>query len=292
MSKNNKSWFRETPHRWPNDLLPFAYAFACVEVVAEKSEKAGKIYQQIIEGWGNPEVQGFFDTVNSEISDSDKENVKQALIHPESFLLPDPNAPFKQLEDLFAEINCNEITLADGIDKRFNDLGKQSRESFLNFIYLIIDFITFGFNRESDIAKGELRVMPNNSRLLLAVIMHTSAEHQNIQLEQIRNHYKLRKHKGKVVDFHKELENKPTSRWHREMIAQAQKYNMKLKNDRVIMAAAYHWYQARVVHPSVSKYCDDQQNSIIDTKNMEKQIKPCDEALEYISRLPAQEKEI
>ena len=105
MRSNKPSWFRETPHRWPNDLLPLAYALACVEVVAEKSEKAGKIYQQIIEGWGNPEFQGFFDTVNSEISDSDKENVKQALIHPETFLLTDPNAPFKQLEDLFAEIN-------------------------------------------------------------------------------------------------------------------------------------------------------------------------------------------
>ncbi len=239
MRSKKRSWFRETPHRWPKDLLPFAYAMACVEVVAEKSEKAGKIYQQIIEGWGNPEVQGFFDTVNSEISDSDKENVKQALIHPESFLLPDPNAPFKQLEDLFAEVNRDEITLADGINKRFNDLGKQSRESFLNFINLITDFITLGFNRESDIAKGQLSVQPDNNRLLLAVIMRTGADHEKIQLEQIRNAYKLRKHKGKVIDFHDELENKPTGRWHRQMVAQAKKYNMKLRNDRVIMAAAH-----------------------------------------------------
>ncbi|MFC1871622.1 hypothetical protein ACFLYF_04405 [Chloroflexota bacterium] len=290
MRSKKPSWFRETPHRWPKDLLPLAYAIACVEVVAEKSEKAGKIYEQIIEGWGDPEVQKFFDAVNSEIPDSAKEDVKHALLHPESILLPDPNDPFKQLEDLFAEIKRDKITLADGIAKKFDNLEKQRQESFLNFINLITDFITLGFNRESNIAKGQLSVQPDNNRLLLAVIMRTSAEYQNIQLEQIRNAYKLRKHKGRVIDFHKELEEKPTSLWHRQMVAQAKKYNMKLKNDRVIMAAAYHWYQARVVHPSVSKYCDDPQNSIIDTKNMERQIKPCDEALEYVGRLPAQEK--
>ena len=237
MSKKNRSWFRETPHRWPNDLLPLAYAFACVEVVAEKCEKAGKIYQQIIEGWGNPEVQGFFDSVNADIPDSAKDDVKHALLHPESFLLPDPNKPFRQLEDLFAKIKRDKITLADGIAKKFDNMGKRNQESFLKFIYLILDFITYGFNRESDIDKGQLRVQPDNDRLIMAVIMRTSADHQNIQLEQIRNAYKLRKHKGKVIDFHEELENKPTGQWHRKMVAQAKKYNLKLKNDRVIMAA-------------------------------------------------------
>jgi len=268
--------------------LPLAYALACVEVVAEKSDKARGIYQQIIEGWGNPEVQSYFEAMNSEIQDSEKEKVKQALIHPESVLTPDPNKPYRQLEDLFAKIKEDRDILAKGIEQKSSTLEEQTVEQFLKFVFLIIDFITVGFNRESDIAKGQLRVMPDNNRLLMAVIMHTSAEHQNIQLEQIRNMYKLRKHKGKVIDFHKELTEKPTGRWHRKMVASAKAYNLKLKNDQVIMSAARHWYQCRVVYPSINKYCDDPKNYNLDPKNISKQIKPCDDALEYISRLPAQ----
>jgi hypothetical protein len=38
---NNTSWFRDTPHRWASESLPFAYAMACVEVVSKMSGKAG-----------------------------------------------------------------------------------------------------------------------------------------------------------------------------------------------------------------------------------------------------------
>jgi hypothetical protein len=50
--KNNTSWFRDTPHYWASESLPFTYAMACVEVVSQMSERASKIYQQIIEAWG------------------------------------------------------------------------------------------------------------------------------------------------------------------------------------------------------------------------------------------------
>jgi len=58
-STKNTSWFRDAPHRWAQASLPLAYAIACVEVVAESSEKAGAIYSQIIEpafpisNWGH-----------------------------------------------------------------------------------------------------------------------------------------------------------------------------------------------------------------------------------------------
>jgi hypothetical protein len=38
--RDNKSWFRDTPHYWAEASLPLAYAMACVEVVCRSSEKA------------------------------------------------------------------------------------------------------------------------------------------------------------------------------------------------------------------------------------------------------------
>ena len=40
------SWFRDTRHYWADASLPFAYAMACVEVVCEKSEKTGTLYNK------------------------------------------------------------------------------------------------------------------------------------------------------------------------------------------------------------------------------------------------------
>lgn len=94
---DNKSWFRKAPHRWASASLPLAYAIACVEVVVKSSEKAGAIYSQIIEACAKPGVKTISKEILSEIPDSKKEEIKQALIHPENAFLPDPNKPFKDI---------------------------------------------------------------------------------------------------------------------------------------------------------------------------------------------------
>jgi hypothetical protein len=63
---DNPSWFREHPHYWALASLPFAYAMACVEVVSKSSEKAGNIYHQIIEEWGNPGIKAIYEAVKAE----------------------------------------------------------------------------------------------------------------------------------------------------------------------------------------------------------------------------------
>ena len=70
---NNPSWFRDNPHYWATASLPWAYAEACVEVVSRKSEKAGAIYQQIIEAWAKPGVKTVYDGIYSLVPDADKE---------------------------------------------------------------------------------------------------------------------------------------------------------------------------------------------------------------------------
>lgn len=122
---------------------------------------------------------------------------------------------------------------------------------------MVIEFIIVGFNRESDVTKGRFRVVLNEKApwLIWAVLIPTCLEHYNITIEELRLPYKRRKYKGKPIDFHKVLTEEPMDRWHRRIIASSKAVKLKLKNDRVIVEAAHHWYQSRVVYPSIEKYC-------------------------------------
>jgi hypothetical protein len=71
--EKSNSWFRDSPQRWPQASLPLVYAVASVEVVSKSSDKAGAIYQQIIEAWGKPGIQAIYEKIISEVPDSEKE---------------------------------------------------------------------------------------------------------------------------------------------------------------------------------------------------------------------------
>ena len=76
--ENNDSWFRDTPHYWASASLPFAYAMACVEVVSESSEKAGILYNRIVEAWSDARLKAVFDEIAS---------IKPDVIEDDSYLL-------------------------------------------------------------------------------------------------------------------------------------------------------------------------------------------------------------
>ncbi len=260
---DSASWFRDTPHRWPRASLPLAYATACVEVVSKSSEKVGAIYQEIIEAWEKPGIKAFHEAIMSEVPDSEIERAKYALLHPETEFLPDPNRPFKQLEEMFTGLEINEDFFED--DDSTEDLSQEDQqnvEEFAALVCLVLEFIIVGFNRESDIAKGRYRVIPSEKApwLILAVMIRTSLESYNITLERLRRIYKVRKYKGKAIDFHEVLTEQPMSRWHRRIVASGKAAKLKLKNDRVIIEAARHWYKCRVAFLSISKYCDSPGN--------------------------------
>ena len=285
---DNTSWFRDTPHYWAEASLPLAYAVACVEVVSKSSEKAGVLYNKIVEAWSAPGMKVVFDDIASIIPESGKEEIKNALLHPEIGLSPDPNKPFKQVEEMFTGLEINEDFL------KGDDMGRASLEErehakqLADLTWLIMEFIRVGFNRESDIEKGRYRVEVSEKAhwLLWAVEIRTLFDSYKIRFEQVRDFYKIRGYKGKIIDFYKVLAEQPMSRLHREIIAGAKAADLKLKNDRTIVKAARHWYQCRVVFPSINKYCGAFENYQLDPKNISKQIRPCDEALGYIRRLP------
>jgi hypothetical protein len=67
----NESWFMDVPYHWPTASLPFAYAVACVEVVAQSSEKAGELYKQIIESWWDPGLKAISEALMAEVPESE-----------------------------------------------------------------------------------------------------------------------------------------------------------------------------------------------------------------------------
>jgi hypothetical protein len=270
------SWFRGTPHYWAEASLPLAYAVACVEVVCQRSEKAGMLYDKIVKAWSESGVKAVSDTIGSMIGKSGREKIRQATLHPERELLPEPNRPFRELETLFSGVK---------VKREFFKAEETGRLEAL-----ISEFIIVGFNRESAMEKGRCRVIPSdNARWLIwAVGMRTALDSHKLTLERVRDFYKVRKHKGRTVDFHKVLTEQPMSRLHRRMVASAKAVGLRLKNDRTIVAAAESWYQCRVVHRNIKMFCDAEswKGVIVDPKNVEKEIRPCDDAVGYIRRLP------
>lgn len=87
------SWFGGSFHYWPEELMPLAYAMACVEVVSTSTERSNEIYLQIIDAWGKPGVQAVYDEIISEIPYSDKKIWKQMIRNPEFELGQDIDKP-------------------------------------------------------------------------------------------------------------------------------------------------------------------------------------------------------
>jgi hypothetical protein len=282
-------WLRDTPHYWAEASLPFAYAVACIEVVSRSSEKARVLYNRIVEAWSNPGLKVVLDDIGSMIPESGKEKIREALLHPETGFSPDPNKPFRQIEEAFSGLEVNEGFLkGDGME----GVSSEEREhavQLANLTWLIMEFIRVGFNREADIEKGRYRVEVSERApwLVWAVGIRTLFDSYRIKFDQVRDFYKVRRYKGKIIDFQKVLAEQPMSRLHREIVAGAKAANLRLKNDETIMDAAQHWYQCRVVYPSIKEFCDAKSDEgiILELQNVDKQIKPCDDAVGYIRRL-------
>ena len=227
----------------------------------------------------------------SEIPEHMMQEAKYATLHPETVLTPDPNKPFKNLEGLFRQIQDLADKAAYGVNPApgfFDD--SDSLDDVLEMAMLLIEFIKYGFNRESDINKGLLRVSPFQDMgwLYLAIIIRTSMEYHNITMDRLHLVYNLRKHKGKIIDFSKVLTDQPMSRWHRKIVASAKMHKLKIKNDRVILDAARHWYQCRVVYAGPKEFSIDyllRTGIELEPANINIKIKPVDMAIGYRRRI-------
>ena len=287
---DNPSWFGEYAHRWPIAALPMAYAMACVEIVSKNSEKAGVIYRQIIEAWGKPGIDAVYKGIISEVPDSEKEEWEKMLKYPETVYEPDADKPFTDLQEMVNDPDFINNLFKD--EENMDSISPEEQREFeelARLFLLMFEFILVGFNRESDIEKGKFRVVPTEKApwLLLAIMYRTGFEYKNITLDRLNRIYKLRKIGKKTYDFEKILTEEPMSRMHRRIVTSGKKVNLKLKSDRIFMNAARHWYQCRVVYSSINKFCDVQSRKgiLLDPKNVQKEIRPCDQAVGYQGRM-------
>jgi hypothetical protein len=284
---NNESWFNGIPYHWATASLPLAYAAACVEVVLGSSEKAREIYEKIIDTWGKQGIKVQGEKIFKRVPGSEKVRLKEIAIHPEIGFSPDPDKPFEQLESIFSDLS-NDKKIKQIYKKLKLSKNKKDSEELFESARLVCDFIIFGFNKESDIRKDKCKILPNFEYpwLILAIMIRSLYEHYGITMEKLKNIYKVKKYKDKVIDFDKLKIEQPTNRLIRRIIANSKAMKLKLHNDKIFINAARAWYQSRVVYGSVEKYCDAElmRGIMLDPKNVDKQIRPCDEAVGYIRR--------
>lgn len=280
---DNASWFGEYAYRWPTAALPIAYALACVEVACESSEKAGVVFQQITEACGKAGIKTVFEKI---LSDSEKEELKHMLSGWVAELGDDVNKPFQALEGIGSDTDLVNGFLQAKAGTFF--VSPEEEKDWARLLRLIRKFILVGFNRKSEIKKGIYRVEPgeNTSWLLIAVIYRVVFEYMGFSIKMLNRTFKRRKVKGRTYDLEKIIIEKRPSRMYRKMAANAKKAGMLLKNDKTIMKAARRWYQCRVVYTSVNEFCDAEslKGIMLDPKNVDKEIRPCDEALAYQGR--------
>ncbi len=281
------SWFTEHSHRWPSEALALGYAMACVEVVSQKSERAGVIYQRIFDAWTKPETNELSDYVIKKIPNKEIKRWKDLVINPESGINSDVNEPWTNFVESMKAPDFGKEIIEEEWEINLESFDTDYPGAYALF-QLVCNFILVGFNREDEVTKRIYRVIPSNSPpwLWLAIMVRTAFESKNITLETMRNIYFKRKIKGKEYDFEEIMTKKPMSPKHRMVVATCKDLNMLLHHDRKFLKSAGIWYQCRVVHSGIEDYLNSEadNNNILDLKNIQKQVQPCDHALGYTHR--------
>ena len=220
------------------------------------------------------------------ISNEEKEELKQMLKGWEAEFAGDVNKPFKALEGIGSDTDLINAFLKAKAGTF--SVSPEEEKDWARLMRLIRKFILIGFNRKSEIRKGKYRVEPTGETtwVLIAVIYRVLFKYMGFSFEMLNRTFKRRLVKGKTYDLDKVMIQQRPSRMYRNLVANARKAGLLLKNDKTIMKAARRWYQCRVVYPSVNEFCvaESRKEIILEPKNVDKEIRPCDEALGYQGR--------
>jgi len=242
------------------------------------------IFQQIIEACGKPGIKAVIEKI---VSNEEKEQLKKQMLKGlESEFVGDVNKPFQALEGIGRDTDLFNAFLKAKAGKF--SVSPEEEKDWARLVRLIVKFILVGFNRKSEIKKGKYRVEPSGETpwLHIAVIYRVLFKYMGFSFEMLNRTFKRRLVKGKTYDLDKVMIQQRPSRMYRNLVANAKKAGLLLKNDKTIMKAARRWYQCRVVYPSVNEFCvaESRKEIILDPKNVDKEIRPCDEALGYQGR--------
>jgi len=283
------SFFGEHSHRLPEAGEPMAYAMACVEVVANWSPRGRELYRELVKAWAAPGARAFYEQFMAEVPDEEVEKWKDGLRNPGLALLPDPNRPFRDLVEVSSSLGS--VSGSEQVVKaRDGAEGTPEVRDVATVVSLVLGFIIEGFNREKDLERGIVRVMPSTDYpwLPLMVEYRSALEHGGITPERLDRLYQVRQVKGKTVNFEDVMTQEAMSRLHRKVVADAKKLGLKQRHDSSFLDTAWVWYQCRVVHATVEDFLEaewDNGDYSIDLKNLQKVVKVCDDVVGYRKRL-------
>lgn len=282
--QNNSSWFTEYAHRWPSEALAMGYAMACVEVVSQNREQAGLLYSNMLKAWAKPGTSDLYNKVISQIANTEIEEWKEIVKHPESVIESDVNEPWIKAAEMLGNTEATKEVVEGEWGVKTDKVEEEFPETW-DLLMLIIEFILKGFNRKQDTEKGKYKVIPSTSPpwLLLAVMCRTGFESKNITSSTMRRLFKVRNIKGKDYDFEEILTMQPWSRKHRWVASAAKEAKMTLRHDNKFLDAAWLWYQCRIVHLGIEKFLDSEADKLNypDLKNVQKEVQLCDKAIGY-----------
>jgi len=283
------SLFGEHAHRWPEAGEAVAYAMACVEVVANWSPRGRELYQELVKAWTAPGVRGFYEQFMAQVPDDVVQEWKDKMRNPGLALAPDANKPFQDLVALRSSLG-SVFGSAEVVNALQGAESTPEVTDLARLVNLILEFINAGFNREKDLERGIVRVLPSTETpwLMLMVLYRSGLEHGGITPERLDRIYKVRQVNGETVNFEQLMTEEPMSRLHREVARASKEAGLKLRHDNKFVDAAWLWYQCRVVHASVEKYVDalsHEGDCTLDLKNVQKVVKVCDDAIGFRKRL-------
>jgi hypothetical protein len=237
-------------------MKPLLLAGACVDIAVKHSKEASLVYEQIIDAWDRPDC--------------------QELLRDKVSL---PIAEFAAWEK--AAIGNSEYTpQADILTGLFDEYSKS--DDFKYLFGLIGEFIRVGFNRKTDLAKGQCLVLVSNAVwLCLAVGFWTAGSY----LEKHPNwdgETKVRLG-DRVLDA-SALAGVSSERLHRRRSRLLKRYGYRLSGDDKLRNIAWYWYQSRVVYSGPDEFCRKyliEEGIGLDPANVSREIRLCDVATGY-----------
>jgi hypothetical protein len=262
---------------WPGEVLEFAYAVACLEIVLLHSDKANSIYNEIVRAWNLPGCQTVMDGFESCLPVTNDWKTKALKAREKGELFPD--WPSEWLATYFQHAPVY-----------FEDEAHNTDWEYL--LNKLNEFILVGFNRQADQDNEAWKVIPDTSPLLKGVIiMRSQAEYAGVKLEDLSK-YQPVKIDNKVYDLNTVMADKPTvgpeRKVYRALTDAYQALNFRLKHSKKLLKDADQWYKCRVNPGTIEAYLDElakaNDTADLDRGNAENAIAPCDQATGYPRR--------
>ena len=269
---------RKNGKRYAPETMPFVYSAACLMVIVQQIDEAKGIYQKIVNCYELPEMVSMFDAMIQRMP-LQQESVKELL---------ETNKDKKSLERimLFWEKQKKKVVGDFGWIKPWADVEHNELKSkdFKYWFDLVDELIKVGFNSKDNQRKGKYKVNIKKAEpLLLAILYRSYADYRGAELIVDANGIIGMRDGGKFYDLSKVFNVKLGSRRWRRDATRLKKAGYTLTHDKIINRIAETWYKCRIVYPSVEKYVDAQsfEGNLLELKNVEKEVKLCDDALGY-----------